>query len=472
MYRNYFLVLLALAAAVALNAQALTQTCKDISGRILEEDVIPGIPEGERVGGPVAVPTRSSVILSGVPALDWCYGCYATSAAMLAGYWDRHNHTQVYTGPMNGGLMPLTNADWDYGECPLSATHSGYDGLATAGHVDRFWVGMGQSGNDPFGTTNPTGTYGGCTADYTGTSQDWWSNSDGSTRLYYTTDGTPLSDYMLCETTAPRKRDGTHGLKLFFTSRGVTVTANYNQRIAGYNGVTAGFTFSQFKSFIDQGIPVLIHVVGHTMLGVGYDTSGSLVYIHDTWDHNLHSMAWGGSYSGRAHTGVSVITLAAPSGYTISGVVVDDGQAPLAGVTITGGSGYSAVTNSAGQYDLNVPALWSGSVTPASQGHVFLPGNATYSNVSSNLDGQDYTGIDTSLPPENVAISSSGSAITVSWEAKPYGTYKVYALNTPDDTQPVNVTSQGTLQTVSGRVKWTTTATSAAQRFYRVTVSY
>lgn len=45
------------------------------------------------------------------------------------------------------------------------------------------------------------------------------------------------------------------------------------------------------------------------MLGYGYNTSGSIVYIHDTWDHYDHQMTWGASYDGMAHTGVTVIHL-------------------------------------------------------------------------------------------------------------------------------------------------------------------
>ncbi len=54
----------------------------------------------------------------------------------------------------------------------------------------------------------------------------------------------------------------------------------------------------------------MFHVVGHTMVGTGYDDSTSdLMYIHDTWDHSSHTMIWGGSYAGMAQTGVTVVIL-------------------------------------------------------------------------------------------------------------------------------------------------------------------
>jgi hypothetical protein len=45
---------------------------------------------------------------------------------------------------------------------------------------------------------------------------------------------------------------------------------------------------------------------------VGYDETGQVVYLHDTWDHNMHQMTWGGSYSGMDLWGVSVFQLEPP----------------------------------------------------------------------------------------------------------------------------------------------------------------
>jgi len=72
---------------------------------------------------------------------------------------------------------------------------------------------------------------------------------------------------------------------------------------------TQGFTFNDFKNEIDAGRPVMIHVIGHTMVGYGYDDIGSIIYIHDTWNYNEHTMSWGGSYIGMTHWGVSVLRL-------------------------------------------------------------------------------------------------------------------------------------------------------------------
>ncbi|HNX00911.1 MAG TPA: hypothetical protein PLE74_06825 [Candidatus Cloacimonadota bacterium] len=451
-------------------AQFSVRTFRDQSGKLIDEITIPDIPVSQRVPGPIAVPTRSTVMLTDVPAFDWCYGCSATSAAMMAGYYDRRNYGHIYIGPTNGGVVPLNNSAWGTGECSLSATHQNYDGLATAGHVNRFWTGYGNSGNDPYGTSDPTGTYANCTTDYMGTNQDWWNNSDGSTTFYNYPDGTALSDYSTCESGSPRKRDGMHGLKLFFQSRGYSVAANYSQYIYGYNGNTTGYTYAQFKTSIDQGIPVLIQLSGHTMLGVGYESTSSTIYVHDTWDYSTHTMTWGGSYSSMTHYGVGVLQLSAPPTYVISGTILNGASVAMSGVTVTDGSGHSGTTNSSGLYSVVVPYWWSGTLTPSYTGYTFSPANRSYSNIAAASSSQTYMGINNSYIPSNVVINKTTSQIKITWDAYGTGSYKVYAFDTPTSTSGTDVTSQGTIQTVSGRVTWTATLPTPLKKFYKVTI--
>ncbi|MBW2740736.1 MAG: hypothetical protein JRE64_18255, partial [Deltaproteobacteria bacterium] len=254
--------------------------------------------------------------ISNVPAMTWCFGCSATSAAMMFGHYDNSDYIDMYTGPTNGGVFPMTNEVWGTvvineetrALCPLSATRLNLDGRTIMGHVDDYWINFGNPGPDPFIDSWTEHTHGECTGDYMGTNQSSFSNTDGSTTFYYYPDGSPLYDYIPGDST---KRDGCHGLRLFAESRGYTVDTNFSQYIYGHEGNTQGFTFDDFKAEIDAGRPVLIQVEGHTMLGYGYDDTGSIIYIHDTWDYSDHSMTWGGSYSGMTHYGVTVLQLAA-----------------------------------------------------------------------------------------------------------------------------------------------------------------
>jgi hypothetical protein len=284
----------------------------DASGKEVVKIVVPGIPPDHRE--PVAIPSRSSSSLSNVPAYDWSFGCSATSAAMMAGYYDRTTYPNMYTGPTSGGVAPMDNSSWGTvvingetrSQCPISATRNTLDGRTTRGHVDDYWIQYGNTGPDPFIVNGWTEhTYGDCTGDYMKTNQYNYGNSDGSTTFYNYLDGSPYSG------PGNINDDGMWGLKLFFQSRGYTVTSAFNQYIYGYGGNTLGFTFAQYKAQINAGRPVLIQVEGHTMLGMGYDDTGNTVYLHDTWDYSTHTMTWGGYYSGMLQYAVGVVQLQA-----------------------------------------------------------------------------------------------------------------------------------------------------------------
>jgi len=314
--------------------------------------------------------SAASVSLNGVPAFDWCYGCSATSAAMLFGYYDRHGFANMYDGPANSGVCPLTNAVWGDGESSLSATHMGLDGLAVRGHVDDYFDSPynpdDPSTHDPYYGNWTEHGYDACTADFMGTSQNWnWGNVDGGTTFFYYTNNSPLHDYWGSESSG--LRDGMHGMRLFAESRGYTVLANYNQYIYGYGGTAAGFTWTQYKAEIDAGRPVLIQVVGHTMLGVGYDDPHT-VYVHDTWDYSLHAMTWGGSYAGMTHFAVGVFelepSLSAPEARTDAASSVEGTTATLNGTVLDDGGedceySFQYSPQAGGPYE---DTVWSGSL--------------------------------------------------------------------------------------------------------------
>ncbi|MCD4796659.1 MAG: C39 family peptidase, partial [Candidatus Cloacimonetes bacterium] len=311
-----FLFVSQILAVERIDSKYIIRTFIDEEGNSIDEIIVPGRPPEHHREPVVKLPdpaTSDAInILSNVPAFDWCYGCSATSAAMIAGYYDNGSYSNMYTGPANGGVVPMNNSTWGSGECPLSATHQGYDGLTVKGHADDYWSDYGSTVDPYYGNWTEHG-YEDCTADYMGTNQyQNWQNTDGSTTFYYYSNGASLYDYTACE---PAQKDGCHGFKQFIESRGYNIFhdglnyQNYSQYIYGYNGNTLGFTYDQFKTEIDAGRPVIIQVSGHSMVGFGYDDSSNLVYIHDTWDHSDHTMTWGGSYSGMAQYGVGVFVL-------------------------------------------------------------------------------------------------------------------------------------------------------------------
>ncbi len=296
----------------------LRTTFTNSNGRILHKIIVPGgRPPEYRM--PAVVPSDTLIegdtILAkslSVPAFNWTYGCSATAAGMIFGYYDRNGYPDIYTGTVDGGVCPMNNSVWGSttyskttcGECPFVASHQGIEGRSGRGHVDDYWIDYGNSGPDPYVNNWSEHTPKDCTADFMGTSMSKYKNSDGATTFYLNPGGDPLYD-------PQEDNDGCHGMRLFVESRGYSVTENYTQYIKGHGGNTKGYTFANYKSDIDAGCPVMIHVSGHSMTGVGYDDAGGIekIYIHDTWDYDTHEMLWGGSYDNMEHYGVTVLRI-------------------------------------------------------------------------------------------------------------------------------------------------------------------
>jgi hypothetical protein len=306
-----------------INKYFSTQTITYSDGTSLGRNIINGPPkpppgyELERTS--VALPEsdqEAGVKTLTVPAFNWVFGCSSVSGAMIAGYYDRNGYPNMYTGPTDGGVMPLNNSSWGtwsdgdstYPNLPLAASHNGVDGRATKGSIDDYWVQYESTASDPYITGAWTEhAWGSAIGDYMKTSQSAYGNTDGST-AFYNWDISPSQ--LTCADMVSytvNTLDGTYGRKLFYEARGYTVTDCYNQKTD--NTVAGGFSFAQYKAEIDAGRPVMLGLEGHTIVGVGYDDSTSTVYVHDTWDYSNHTMTWGGSYSGMQLLSVSIVNL-------------------------------------------------------------------------------------------------------------------------------------------------------------------
>jgi len=286
-------------------------TYEDDNGDILVNVVIPDLPPEQRISGPVIenLPLGSKILTA--PAFNWTYGCAATSAGMLCGYYDRNGFPNLYVGSVNGGVCPINNSPWgsavgagSSGECPMVATRQGLEGRTSKGHVDDYWINVNSTGDPYYNHWSPHNSVGSgdCLADFMGTSQ-WYpgnlQNKDGSTGYTFYYNGNPYSSTSF--------GDLAYGVKKYIEYKGYNVSSYYNQLIYSAGGY--GCTFQDYKNEIDAGKPVFIHVRGHTMLGVGYNDTSSTIYLHDTWDYSRHSMTWGGSYSEMGHWAMTVIRI-------------------------------------------------------------------------------------------------------------------------------------------------------------------
>ena len=288
-------------------------------GTNIEKGIINGppkpLPEFEESRNGSIQPLPSAGVISNFPSYDWVFGCSAVSGAMIAAYYDRNGYENMYVGPTNGGLMPLTDASWvtwfdgydTYPNNPLIASHNGVDGRIIKGSIDDYWVRYDSTANDPYIGNWTQHTWSDAIGDYMKTSQSAFGNSDGSTAFFtWTSSGDPLSCSDM-EDIDIDHIDGTYGRKLFYEARGYSVGDCYNQKTENNGG---GFSLSDFQAEIDAGHPVLLNLAGHSIVGYGY--SGSTIYIRDTWSSDSSftpTMTWGGSYDGMALQSVSVVRL-------------------------------------------------------------------------------------------------------------------------------------------------------------------
>jgi Leucine-rich repeat (LRR) protein len=272
--------------------------------------------ETERSAAMITIET--STTLPNFPSYSWVFGCSAVSGAIIAAYYDHNGYPNMYAGPTNNGLMPLTDTVWSnwidingaqYPNNPLVASHNGVDGRTSRGSIDNYWVAYQSTDPDPYIINEwPEHAWSTAIGDFMKTSQSAYSNSDGSTRFYnYSTSNQQLTcaDMELNEIA---HLDGTFGRKLFYEARGYTVTDCYNQQTD--NQINGGFSFIDYQAEINSGHPVLINLSGHSVVGFGY--SGDDILIRDTWDsnsNNIYTMPWGGSYHGMELNSVSIVRL-------------------------------------------------------------------------------------------------------------------------------------------------------------------
>ena len=132
-----------------------------------------------------------------------------------------------------------------------------------------------------------------------------------------------------------------------------------------------------------------------------YDTPGSAV-----------DLALAGDYAYVADFGEGLIILryiGVGATYTISGRVADAGNNPIPGVTVSASAGYSALTDSRGNYTISSVITGTYTVTPSLPGYTFTPPSRTVS-VPPDATGMDFIGEQTEIRPIILIPGMSASA--------------------------------------------------------------
>ncbi len=100
------------------------------------------------------------------------------------------------------------------------------------------------------------------------------------------------------------------------------------------------------------------------------------------------TMSWTHSNANRLAHSVAAF---APASRIIAGCISEPNGTPVEYVLVSADpNGGSDITDPNGYYEVLVPYDWSGTVTPREDGHLFDPCERTYSNVTTDLLGQDY----------------------------------------------------------------------------------
>jgi hypothetical protein len=98
----------------------------------------------------------------------------------------------------------------------------------------------------------------------------------------------------------------------------------------------------------------------------------------------------------------------------ISGYVTSTNGTPVSFVTLRAGSGLlPAVSDSNGQYSLEVPPGWSGTITPSKGSAVFIPASRIYANVSGDTTNQNF--ISTTSASLVMHSQKQGNNLNLSW---------------------------------------------------------
>ena len=109
----------------------------------------------------------------------------------------------------------------------------------------------------------------------------------------------------------------------------------------------------------------------------------------------------------------------------ISGRITDTNGLPVAYVTLhVEGDPVAAVSDTNGNYSVEVNPGWSGTITPSRGGRIFIPTSRSYSNVSADLPNENYV----MAPPSALAfgVKGQGQSLSLCWEGIGGVTYQAF----------------------------------------------
>ncbi len=317
----------------------------------------------------VGVWADRDVYLTETPGYAWFYGCFGTGSGQLLGYWDRHGFSNLYTGPVNGGLAPLNSSGANTNIWTMWATRAGHGGRASNnwGHVDDY-VGADDTGttlyrstNDPYKVAGRLPHADDCIADFIGLSHHNWTNLNGECNgninawafTYFETSGVRRYNY------APPTSDVQSGLRRYVQYCGYEaevlcqVGDVYPKTPAG-----RGFSYYDYMQYIDAGYPVLMQLQVNSYTGTANNNPDIHAILGFGYRQTIanpknfyYRMGWVSDESGLLNTSWDTFN-AVLGGFYLRGVFVlmpapqiDSISMVSNGMSVSWAGGHSVLTN-------------------------------------------------------------------------------------------------------------------------------
>jgi hypothetical protein len=244
-----------------------------------------------------------------------------------------------------------------------------------------------------------------------------WGTSSGATSYEYcydTSNDNACSAWVSTGTTASANLSGLNPSTSYYwqvRANNATGTPTYAD-----GSSTAYWSFTTAAGTATFTISGNAGVAGATLTYTGGSTSADgsgnyLLTVPSGWSGTVTPSMAGYTFTPVNRTYTNVISNQTAQNYTATAIstFTISGNAGVAGATLTY-TGGSTSADGSGNYLLTVPSGWSGTVMPSKAGYTFTPVNRTYTNVVSNLTGQDYTA--TATGPTNLLQDPSFEAYT------------------------------------------------------------
>ena len=147
--------------------------------------------------------------------------------------------------------------------------------------------------------------------------------------------------------------------------------------------------------------------------------SGTTITLSANPDIGATFVGWSGACSGLESCQIemteSLVLIATFNlmELTISG----NASVEAAQISLTGGE--PVTTNTAGNYSINIPYNWSGTITPSKPGYIFTPAYRSYETLTTDITNQDFEAIP---EPDTVSIALVPGWNLISFNLRPVST--------------------------------------------------